>query len=57
METVTVKELKAKYASKKELVKFLRVDANVYLPSHKYLTWMFVRDILTGVKKVSIFDF
>jgi len=52
METITLKNLKAKYASKRELVQFLRIDCNVYLPHHKYLTWMYVRDILTNKKKV-----
>ena len=53
MDPVTVRDLKAKYSSKMELVKFLKTEGNVFLPHHKFITSPFVSYILTGKKKVS----
>ena len=49
---VTVGALGAKFSSKRELERFLRVDCGAYLPDSKCLTIYHYRDLLSGKKKV-----
>ena len=45
--------LKAK--SKREMYQLLPTDGNIYLPPLKEANYIYIRGILTGTKKVSVF--
>ena len=48
---VSVKEIAAKYSSKRELYQFLAEDVGFYLPDHRVVTMYFLRDLISGEKK------
>ena len=49
---VSAKEFRAKYNSKKEIYNFLACDAGVYLPHADHVTIYFLKEIMSGKKKL-----
>jgi len=45
----------AKFRSKGEVLRFLVQENNAYLPSHYVITLYFMRDLISGKKKVIFF--
>ena len=50
---LSAKEFQAKYATKPELERFLRLECDAYLPDHRYCTVYWYKDLVFGNKKVS----
>jgi hypothetical protein len=44
-----------RFQSKKECYRFLTVERVAYLPPHQVITLYFMRDLISGNKKVSVF--
>jgi hypothetical protein len=43
-----------RFTSKRECHRFLTVECGAYLPNHQVITLYFMRDLISGKKKVSI---
>ena len=54
MEQIPASEFASKFSSKMEIERFLRYDCKAFLPSHKHLTIYFFKDLVSGLKRVSI---
>jgi hypothetical protein len=50
--TILAKTFESKFRSKKDIYLLLTVDAKAYLPSNDDLTIYFMKELLTGDKKV-----
>lgn len=53
-ETVISSTFSAKFATKGEIWRFLATDCTVYLPSFKTVTIWHLKDLASGIKKVSL---
>ena len=49
---ISSKEFQAKYNSKREIYNFLACDVGVYLPKYKYVTIYFLKELMSGKKKM-----
>ena len=52
---LNVKALGSKFQSKHEMYRFLATEVDMHLPPQKEWSIYFVRDIISGSKKVSFF--
>ena len=53
--SINVKELMAKFRTKREVYNFLVLDCKVYLPAYDTVTIYFMREIIMGTKKGKVF--
>lgn len=52
--SMAAKTFAAKFRSKREVWNFLAVDVGAYLPPYENVTIYHMKDLVTGVKNVSI---
>ena len=51
---ITQKEFGAKYRSKRECFKFMTVDCKAYIDKFEHVTTYYLKDLISGKKKVSL---
>ena len=49
---ITAATFASKFKSKREIWNFLSVDVGAYLPTYEHVTIYFLKELISGVKKV-----
>ena len=52
---INVKEIAAKFRTKREIYNFLILDCKIYLPAYETVTIYFMRELIMGLKKGKIY--